>query len=283
MLFTPHTHLRIILQCIVIAIVAFSTSCQSDLPIPIAGPIEDPSEQWQTLLEQSVSLEGIDWNQIEAQKNVLEQYVAWVGTVGPQSNRRNDIRFPRRGRANHKLVHWVNAYNAWMIYSYLHHRKPTDVKSIEATNGYLWGQRIYIDGEYTSFSHVKHERILADFQDPRLHFMLYELTDQSPVPKFWTADRWKTQVDLFARKFLASGQGALKTDTGWEFHPMFERYQKDFVDWSKHNTLCEWLIEYTNGKLKVWLKEANQTGCNLTFFEDSTKIPLGSQTNSPEQ
>ena len=112
--------------------------------------------------------------------------------------------------------------------------------------------------------------------------MLYELTEHSPLPKFWTAERWKTQVNLFARKFLASGQGALETDTGWKFHPMFNRYQNDFVDWSTHNTLCEWLVEYTNGKLKFWLKEANQTGCNLTFFEESTKIPLGSQSNSPE-
>ena len=283
MLFTPHTHLRIILQLFVLTIATICTACQHDLPIPVEPSTEDPSDRWQTLLEQSVTLDGIDWNQIEAQKDVLEQYVAWVGTVGPQSNRRNDTRFPRRGRANHKLVHWVNAYNAWMMYSYLHHGKPSDVNSIKSTKGYLWGQRIYIDGEYTSFSHVKHERILADFQEPRLHFMLYELTDQSPLPKFWTATMWKTQVDLFARKFLASGQGALETDTGWEFHPMFERYQKDFVDWSTHNTLCEWLVEYTNGKLKFWLKEANQTGCNLTFFEDSAKIPLGSQSNSPEQ
>ena len=274
-------HFRTILQGILLAIIILCTSCQSDLPIPVDASTEDPSEQWQTLLEQSVSVAGIDWNLIEANKKTLEQYVAWVGTVGPQSNRRNDTRFPRRGRANYKLTHWVNAYNAWMMYSYLHHGKPTDVQDIDATNGYLWGQRIYIDGEYTSFSHVKHERILADFQDPRLHFMLYELTEQSPLPKFWTAERWKTEVNLFARKFLASGQGAVETDNGWVFHPMFRRYRKDFVDWSNHDTLCGFLIEYTNGQLKHWLKEASQTGCNLIFFEEITNIPVGSQSNSP--
>ena len=237
MLFTPPTHFRTVVQCIILAIVTICTSCQSDLPIPGVAPIEDPSKQWQALLEQSVSLEGIDWKNIEGNKQVLEQYVTWVGTVGPQSNRRNDTRFPRRGRASHKLVHWVNAYNAWMMYSYLYHGKPSDMNSIDVTNGYLWGQRIYIDGEYTSFSHVKHERILADFQDPRLHFMLYELTEQSPLPKFWTAEKWKTQVNLFAPQSSWLYQGAIKTDHGWELHPMFERYQKDFIDWSNHDTL----------------------------------------------
>lgn len=281
MIFTPHTNLRVLLLYIVITITFICTGCQTDLPIPVEPPTDDPSEQWQSLLEQSVSLDGVDWTQIEGNQNLLEQYVAWVGTVGPQSNRRNDTRFPRRGRANHKLVHWINAYNGWMMYSYLHHGKPTDVSHIDASNGYLWGQRIYIDGEYTSFSHVKHERILADFQDPRLHFMLYELTEQSPLPKFWTAERWKTQVNLFIRKFLATGQGAIETGDGWAFHPIFKRYQKDFIDWSQHDTLCEWLIEYTNGKLKLWLTQANQTGCRLNFVEESTKIPVGLQNNSP--
>ena len=93
--------------------------------------------------------------------------------------------------------------------------------------------------------------------------------------------QWKAQSNLFARKFLASGKGAIETDNGWVFHPMFERYQKDFIDWSNHDTLCEWLIEYTNGKLKLWLTEVNQTGCHLTFFEESTNIPVGAQSNSP--
>ena len=73
---------------------------------------------------------------------------------------------------------------------------------------------------------MKHERILADFQEPRLHFMLYELTDQSPLPQFWTATMWKTQSNLFVRKFLASGQGAAETEQVG-ISPMFQRYQKD--------------------------------------------------------
>ena len=42
------------------------TGCQQDLPIPTAPPSKDPSEQWQTLMEQSTSDAGIDWNHLEA-------------------------------------------------------------------------------------------------------------------------------------------------------------------------------------------------------------------------
>lgn len=280
MLFTSRTHIR---SFISLSAISLTLACQRDLPIPQVSTSESSSEAWQTLLEQSMGKDGIDWNNIEAHRDILETYIAWVGTVGPQSNRRNGDRFPKRGRTNYKLVHWVNSYNAWMMYSYLHHNKPSDLAAVDVTKDYFWGQRVYIDGEYTSFSHVKHERILADFQEPKLHFMLYELTEQSPLPHFWTPNTWKAKSDLAARTFMSSGMGARKTDGVWTFHPMFELYHDDFIDWSTAETLCEYLQEFTQGELKLWLRENNQTGCHLTFFSNSTTIPKGTERNSPEQ
>ena len=259
------------------------TGCQQDLPIPVDPPSRDPSKQWQTLMEQSTSDAGIDWNHLEANQQVLEQYVAWVGTVGPQSNRRSKESFPRRGRANHKLVHWVNAYNAWMIFGHLHHNQPQKTTDVDLSLGHMSGQRVYIDGEYTSFSHVKHERILADFQDPRLHFMLYDLVEHSPSLQFWSALTWKSKVDLSARNFLNSGKGARKIKDDWQFHPMFSLYKKDFLDWSDHNSLCTYLEQYSTDALKAWLQHAEQKGCLLTFFESSTQIPISVKGNSPQQ
>ncbi len=248
--------------------------CQQDIPIPTTPVKTDPSEQWQNLLEQSVNeVDGINWANIEAHQDILENYIAWVGTVGPQTNRRSKNRFPRRGRANHKLVHFVNAYNAWMIYSYLYHNKPSNIDNVEVTGGYLWGQRVYIDGEYTSLSHVKHERILADYQEPRLHFMLFDLVENSPTPHFWTADTWKSKVDLMARRFISSGKGARKIGNTWLFHPLFQTYQKDFLDWSEHQNLCTYLDQYTTADLQVWLSKESTNGCNLTFFAESSTIP----------
>jgi len=294
MLFTPFMHWKsslhshtpfnmLLLMGIGLLFFGLLTGCQQDLPIPTDPPSKDPSKQWQTLITQSTSDAGIDWNHIEANKQVLEQYVAWVGTVGPQSNRRTKEHFPRRGRANYKLVHWVNAYNAWMIYSHLHHQQPTKMTDVEVSLGYMSGQRVYIDGEYTSFSHVKHERILADFQDPRLHFMLYDLVENSPSLQFWSALTWKSTVELSARKFLSSGKGAKNIENNWLFHPMFKTYEKDFLDWSEHNSLCTYLEQYSDGPLKLWLQDKEDLGCALTFFEHSTQIQLSPKGNSPSQ
>lgn len=282
MLFTQPPHIGNRVPLLSLMTIGLTFACQRDIPIPTEVPSSDPSDQWKDLLEQSVSKDGIDWIQIEAHRDILEQYVAWVGTIGPQSNRRSGKGFPRRGRTNYKLVHWVNAYNAWMMYSYLHNNKPSDLTDVASPEDYLWDQRIYIDGEYTSFSHVKHERIFADFQEPRLHFMLYDLTEDSPLPEFWTATTWKAKSKLVARTFMASEHGARKVDNGWNFNPMLKQYEKDFIDWSEHNTMCEYLTDITTGKLKLWLQEKNQTGCNLRFFEDSTKIPQSTQRNSPD-
>ena len=60
---------------------------------------------------------------------------------------------------------------------------------------------------------------------------------------------WKAKSSLTV-KFMASGQGAIKVETGWQFHPMFETYQKDFIDWSEH-TLYGYLTEYTTENSRV--------------------------------
>ena len=259
--------------------------CQQDIPVPTYVPSTDPSTQWQKVLKQSVTEEGIDWEIIKKHQTILEQYVAWVGTVGPQSNRRNGNKFPRRGRSNHRLVHWINAYNAWMLYSQLYHNEPSDLEDVDTVGGYYWGQRVYIDGEYTSLYHVKMERILASYQDPRLHFMLYDLVEKSPMPRFWTAMTWKAQADLALRRFFSTGKGAKQTEDGWVFHPLFEQYEDDFIDWSSHDTVCAYLIDYTTDELQQWLTDASQNGCHLEFFAQSTKInngtPSSHEGNSP--
>ncbi len=255
--------------------------CQQDIPIPTSVPSANPSTQWQTVLTQAVTEEGIDWETIKKHQHILEQYVAWVGTVGPQSNRRNGNRFPRRGRSNHKLVHWINAYNAWMIYSQLYHNEPADLAEVDTMGSFHWGQRVYIDGEYTSLYHVKMERILANHQDPRLHFMLYDPVENSPVPRFWTAMTWKAQANLALRRFFSTGKGAKRTDNGWVFHPMFKQYEDDFIDWSTESSVCDYLVEYTTDELQQWLMDAAKSGCDLAFFEPSTKIAVR-PTSRPE-
>jgi hypothetical protein len=113
--------------------------------------------------------------------------------------------------------------------------------------------------------------------------MLYELVENTPSLQFWTALTWKSKIELAAPTFLSSGKGAKKMENSWMFHPLFKTYEKDFLDWSKHTSLCTYLEQYSEGSLQLWLQEKEELGCVLTFFEPSTQIELSTKGNSPAQ
>lgn len=246
------------------------SGCTTDLPRPDVTFEDDPSEEWSKLVAQISTDQGIDWATLEANRQVLDRYVAWTGTVGPQTNRRNHTPFPKRGRTNRRFVHFINAYNAWILYGYLEQRKPAALDYMTDSNGFPPKTRAYIDGEYTTFAHVKFERLLADFQEPRIHIMLHELYTDSPSLHFWDYDTWKTRSDKAMRAFIQNG-GIRQTESGWLFHPMFIDYEQDFVDWSLHDSVCDYLVDYTNSELKHWLM--SQENCELKSFTINNSVP----------
>ena len=236
--------------------------CSRDLSVPSPVPSKDPSEQWETLLNQISTEDGILWETLEQNQQILENYIAWTGVTGPQSNRKSRTPFPRRGRTNHRLTHFVNAYNAWLLYAYLHDGKqPIDSLKYD----YSRDTRIFVDGEYSSFSHIKHERLLADFQEPSIHMMLYDLKQQSTPLQFWQSKSWRKNVNNTWAQFMKD-HGAQRTDNGWVFHPIFKHYEMDFIDWSNHDTVCSYLIEYTGGELQQWLQQQSSS-CIIEYFE----------------
>ena len=104
--------------------VIYFFGCSRDLSVPQPVPVKDPSQQWETLLNQISTKDGIVWDSLEKNQKILEDYVAWTGISGPQSNRKSGNPFPKRGRTNHRLVYFVNAYNAWLLYAYINDGKP---------------------------------------------------------------------------------------------------------------------------------------------------------------
>ncbi len=268
---------RIHFQTLLLYSLFLIMGCTRDLNVPVTAPSKDPSEQCESLINQISTAEGIQWNILIANQSILENYIAWSGVTGPQSNRKNKIRQPKKGRAHRRLVHFVNAYNAWILYAYLLDGQP---QSINSEYNYSKKTRIFVDGEYSSFSHIKHERLLADFQDPSIHIMLYDLTTDSPPLQFWKHNSWNLSVSNTWKRFI-SETGSRRTNNGWVFHPMFEQYQMDFVDWSQHDTVCSYLLEYATSDLQAWLREQSSS-CDLEYFDLNPDIPKSTlNVNSP--
>ena len=266
-------------QILGLTVIFLCNGCATDLPRPNIHVSSDPTKEWSKLLDQVSTSEGIDWDTLEANRPVLERYIAWTGTVGPQTNRKNKTPFPKRGRTNRRFVHFVNAYNAWILYSHLEHDRPSKLDYMKDSNGFPPRTRAFIDGEYMTFAHIKFERLLADFQEPRVHFMLHELYADTPQLQFWHYNTWKTRSDQALRDFINKG-GIRRSNDGWTVHPVFIDFQQDFVDWSLHDSVCEFLIDYTTGERRQWLK-TQQDNCSLQVFEVDSMVPKMTSSISP--
>ena len=266
-----HNCIRNLLHLLLCALIFLTSGCYADLQRPTPIPTEDPSSEWEALVQQISTDDGIDWNLLDANRQVLERYIAWTGEVGPQSNRRNQSLFPRRGRAHRRMIHFINAYNAWILYDHLERNRPTALDYLQNADGYPPNTRVFVDGEHMSFAHLKLERLLADFQEPRIHVMLYDLTADSPPLQFWQHDTWQSQSNQTFRRFLA--EKASRQDQGtWRFHPLFIQYEADFIDWSLETSSCAYLMEFSTGELNRWLSQ-QASSCELIPFDINRTVP----------
>lgn len=150
-----HNCIRNLFHLLLCALIFLTSGCYTDLQRPTPIPTEDPSLEWEDLVQQISTDDGIDWNLLNANRQVLERYIAWTGEVGPQSNRRNQSLFPRRGREHRRMIHFINAYNAWLLYDHLERNLPSTLDYLHNADGYPANTRVFVDGEYMSFAHLK--------------------------------------------------------------------------------------------------------------------------------
>ena len=245
-------------------------ACQKDIQRPNRSSTEDPSSAWKALLLQSSSSKGVDYEYILKNREILDNYVHWVGTVGPQSNRKNKKRWPKKKRSDRHLSFFANAYNAWVIYSVLEHLPIKSVQDVDvglytqANVGFFFGQRFYVDGEYMSLYHLEKERLLGNFHEPLIHVMLNCASTGCPPLQYWEHTDLTKDAEAAMREFLNSERGATKTETGWQFSEIFSWYEHDFVQWSDAENLCQYLSLYAEGDLGTWLQTQEQ--CQISYF-----------------
>jgi hypothetical protein len=164
---------------------------------PVSGFAHDELE---SLLHKYVDSSGnVDyerWHRNEADRAQLEQYLAAVSRYSPDNA---PERFPKRSDA---LAYWLYGYNAYVIHSVLGHwplESVTDVRApIEAVTGlgFFYRQRFLFGEEPYSLYAVEHDKILAAFKDPRIHFVLNCASDSCPVlrPELPTGDELEAML-----------------------------------------------------------------------------------------
>ena len=222
-------------------------------------PEDDPSDDWADLLEEAVTEEGVDYGHIDASRDVLQDYIAWLAEHGPV------LDTMRESKEDRRIAFLVNAYNAFVIEGVLRHQpidSVTDVRfgpwAMRDNASFFLGQRFKVDGEWISLYHLENHRILARYQDPLPHVALNCASVGCPPLRWWRekVGRKKLGKQMGAALEDWLEDGALqKTDTGYAVTELFFWYEDDFTYWSDADNLCQYLYDYASEDAADWLYE----------------------------
>ena len=80
---------------------------------------EASTDAWQDLAFEITMQDGIDYQKLQENRDILEDYLSWVGDNGPRMNRFKGVRWKQKGREDRRITHYANAYNAWVLYEIL--------------------------------------------------------------------------------------------------------------------------------------------------------------------
>ena len=200
---------------------------------PADGFSHDAFEQ---LLKRHVDQAGnVDyqgWHESNEDRHTLESYLAAVGRYSPVSA-------PGRFAAKEdSLAYWLYAYNAYVIHSILQYwpiDSVTDVRApVEAVRGlgFFYQQRFLFGGDALSLYAVEHDKVLSEYRDPRVHFVLNCASKSCPVlkPELPTGAELEQLLESSAHEFVNNARNVYVDIEGRRIvlSTIFKWYRKDF-------------------------------------------------------
>lgn len=264
------------------------TACGQRVHVDRDVPDDDPRDAWSALLAEAVTEEGVDYGHIDASREVLQDYVAWLSEHGPV------LDTMRESKEDRRIAFLVNAYNAFVIEGVLRHQPIDSVKDVRLGPwgardnwSFFLGQRFKLDGEWISLYHLENHRIFARYQDPLPHIGLNCASVGCPPLRWWTEKvgrkKLGKQMGTAMEHWLRDG-ALQQTETGYAVTELFFWYEDDFTYWSDADNLCQYLYEYTDEAASDWMFD-HYEDCPLERLEYDWTLnaaPDGAATRKAE-
>ncbi len=176
---------------------------------------------WNQLLTQHVRDGRVDYAGVQAQRQLLTDYLAQLATVDANALPTTQA----------KLALWINAYNACVFAGVLDHPGISSVKQVK---GFFDGLRYQIAGQPLTLNQIEgNGRALGDW---RLHVGVVCASTSCPPLRgeAYVPERVTEQLDEQARQFLKDPSRGLRVDgqTLW-LSQIFKWYAPDFVPSAK--------------------------------------------------
>jgi len=254
-------------------IVSFSTGCTDDV---VLAPVDKKvNAEWAAALREIASPDGIHTDKLKQHQSTLEDYLGWASIHGQHSNSWGESKEDKR------LAFLLNVYNAAVLHNLLRNGLPDSPDHVNVGPyqwpgaGFFWGTRYKIDKEWTTLNHLAYHDTVNRYAEPLLWLALFDGTKDAPRLRWWTQKKRRLQPQLTraAKRFINSDRGMSRHDGTWQVNPLLIEHQKDFIDWTGSDNLCEWMATYATGKRKKWLLE-HEDNCELVARQANRSLAV---------
>lgn len=139
--------------------------------VPSAGKF--PHARFSLLLEKVVSPDGlVDYAQVSLEQTLLEEYLAEVARVSPDSH---PHLFPTE---EDRIVYWINAHNACAIRGVLRWNRPPSLDKL--AHRFDAETLFIVGGKELSLNGITNGIMRKRFPEPRVHFVLVKARRGGP-------------------------------------------------------------------------------------------------------
>ncbi len=226
----------------------------------------NPIRQWERVLAQSVTDEGlVDYDHLEANREALDKYVAWVHSSKPWEGKKT--------RERHAL--YLNAYNALVLFQVLERDRPPSVLEprgwIPKGGSAFFVETAFVMGPDTlSLSEIEHERIRMKELDYRDHAAMNCASMSCPPmrPEVYLPVNLDAQLTDQMNRWMQDERTGVRIEGDVAvFNPIFDWFERDFWFTTAGMDRCEIAAQHTTGAKQKKLLELHEQGCPHRTFD----------------
>ena len=188
-------------------------------------------DKWDSILKKHVSENGnVSYSGFLNNKSELREYIKYITNNPPTEKWMKD----------HKLVYWINAYNALTIDLILRNYPLQSIKDIKDP----WDQRLWKFGDkWLNLNDIEH-KILRKMNEPRIHFAIVCASESCPKlqNEAFTASNLEEQLTNATKEFLSDTSKNELSKNRIKLSKIFKWFAKDFKE---DGSLIDFLNQYS--------------------------------------
>ena len=223
-------------------------------------PLYDP---WARVLEDYVDGEGlVDYEGLTGTGRAdLRAFIEAIGNVDPD----------RLASDNEKMVFWMNAYNAVVVWQVVERYPIDSVRDLDRLFGLVadfFRNDYRVAGENRTLDNIEYDILRAEYPDARIHWTL--VCGAFGCPR------------LLRRPYVAEDLDPLMTEVSFEFlsNPralQIDRedntlYLSSYFNWyggdfeAEKSDVVDWVLQYAPADKAVWIRE-NRDSLRVRFMD----------------